>query len=334
MTSNEFVEGDNLAGQPINKFQAVSVKLGWQNPGYRDWQKVYRSPYYGIGFYLGDFYTDELGYPMAAYGFLGIPIKRWKKLELFTEFQFGVTWNWNHYDSITNPKNIAIGGSLTVFLDFGVNVTYPISKNLDLGAGVSFTHFSNGGFERPNRGLNIWSPHIELKYHLKGRPDVRNTPKPGRLPRNNELIFMMGYGDHQIVEHEMDSNYFAVGGVGIYYLRQHSNAFKSGLGVDFNFFWGLTANQDGTHGPVGWDNLTVGLIYQPELIIGQLSLVGGVGIYARHHQYGNFKQLYQRLGVKYHFTQNFSFGINIRAINFMLAEVLEFNLGYRIKWSK
>lgn len=335
LATNEFVKGENSKEKPIDSFQSTSLKFGFQNPGYTDWQKTYNGPSYGIGLFLGDFNSNELGYPLAAYGFFGIPIKRWKKLELYSEFQFGLAWNWHHYDSITNPNNIAIGSGFTVYLDVGINFVYPLTDKLDLGLGCSFTHFSNGGFERPNRGLNIISPSIEFKYHFNKRPDVRSIEKiPKKKGKGNELYFMLGYGDYQIVEHEFDSNYYAVGGLGIYYSFQHSNAFRSGPGIDFNFFWGLTALSDGTPGPIGIDNLTIGLIYSPELVIDRLRLTGGIGIYAKHHQYGNFKQTYQRLGAKYYITDNISAGINVRAINFMLAEILEFNVGYTIKWNK
>ena len=334
--TNDFVRGENQFGEPMKRYQSGSLKLGWQNPGYTDWQKVYHSPTYGVGFYVGDFYNpEELGYPLALYGFFGIPIIRLNKFELYTEFQFGFAWNWQHYDSITNPKNIAIGSGLNVYLDIGLNAYYLITKNLDLGLGISFTHFSNGGFERPNRGVNLVAPSIELKYYLNGRPDVRNIEKaPKNLEKSNDLYFMLGYGDHQINEHELDTNYYAIAGLGIYYSFQHSNAFRSGPGIDINYFWSLTALPDGTPGPQGWDNFTVGLIYSPELIIDRLTLTGGVGIYAKHYQYGNFKQLYQRLGARYNITENFSAGVSIRAINFMLAEFLEFNAGYRIRWKR
>jgi len=336
MSTNDFVEGENQYGEPMVNYQSATLKFGWQNPGYTNWQKVHNAPYYGLGFYVGDFYNpEEVGYPMAAFGFLGIPIKRWKKLEIYSEFQFGVAFNWTHYDSITNPNNIAIGGGLTVYLDIGVNATYAINKNLDLGLGFNFTHFSNGGFERPNRGFNIYSPTIKVNYHLAGRPDVRNIEKPPKdLVKSNDLYFMLGYADYQINEHEMDSNYYALAGLGIYYSFQHSNAFRSGPGIDFNYDFGLSALPDGTPGPHGWDNVIIGLIYTPELIIDRLSLVGGIGIYAKHYQYGNFKQTYQRLGAKFLITENISAGVNVRAINFMLAEYLEFNIGYRIRWKR
>lgn len=335
LPTTDFVKGDNLLGKPMQKYQAYTVKMLWQNPGYTNWQRVYHAPYYGVGLTIGDFYNPgEVGYPVSAFGILGIPIKRWNKLELYSEFQFGIASNWKHYDSINNPKNLVVGGSLTVHLNFGINAFYPITEKLDLGAGMNFIHFSNGGFERPNNGFNIYSPSVELKYHLSGRPDTRSVKSPGKLDRSNDLYLMMGYGDYQLSDHELDTNYFAVGGISAIYFTQFSNAFRLGYGTDVNYWWGLNANADGTPGPYAMENLTLGFLIQPEFMIDKLSLIGGIGIYAVHRNYGNFNQTYQRLGVRYEVYKNVSLGVNIRAINFMLAEFLEFNVGYRIRWMK
>jgi hypothetical protein len=333
--TTDFVRGDNLLGKPMEIYQAYTLKMLWQNPGYTDWQKIYRAPYYGSGLTIGNFFNPkEVGYPVSVYGILGIPIKRWKKLELYTEFQFGITGNWEHYDSIYNPKNLVIGGCLTVHLNIGINAFYPVSENLDLGAAISFVHFSNGGFERPNNGLNLYSSSVELKYHFSGRPDTRSVKSPGRQSRSNDLYFMMGYGDYQIREHELDTNYFAVGGISAIYFTQFSNAFRLGYGTDMNYWWGLNAMPDGTPGPYAAENFTLGFILQPEFIIDKLSLVSAIGIYAVHRNYGNFRQTYQRLGVRYEIGKNLSLGVNVRSINFTMAEFLEFNLGYRISWRK
>lgn len=331
LPTTDFVKGDNLSGEPILHMHTYTLKALWQNPGYTDWQKVYHGPYYGGGISPGDFSNpDEIGYPVSVFGILGIPVKRWNKLELYSEFQFGLAFNWQHYDSVDNPKNLVIGGGLTVHLNLGINAFYPITRNLDLGAGLNFIHFSNGGFERPNRGFNIYAPSVELKYHLTKRPAVRKIGAAGRIQRSNDFYFMLGYGDHQLVEHELDTNYYAVGGISLIYFNQLSNAFRMGLGSDINYWWGLNAKADGTIGPRTAENFTIGLILQPELIIDKLTLVGGIGIYAHHLHYGSFNQTYQRLGVRYDFYKNTSIGINVRAVNFMLAEFLEFNLGYKI----
>ncbi len=333
--TSPFVMGDNLNGKPIDKYQYLSVKALWQNPGYTHWQRVYRSPYYGVGLSLGDFFNSkEVGYPLSLYGILGVPIKRWRKIEVFSEFQFGMTGNWKYYDSISNPKNIVIGGGHTVHLDVGFKLIYNIDRHFDLGAGCSFIHFSNGGFERPNRGFNIYSPNLELKYRFAARPDYRVVPKANKLKKSHNLLIMLGYGDYQLVKHELDTNYFAFAGISLIYLNQLTNAFRLGGGTDLNYWWGLNANPDGTYAGYSFDNITVGLIIQPEFMISKLTLVGGVGVYAHHKDYGSFKQLYQRLGVRFDVYKNYSVGINIRAINFMLAEVLEFNFSHRFQWEK
>jgi hypothetical protein len=334
LPTNPFVKGDNKLGVPIDRYRGASFKVGWQNPGYTQWQRVYRGPYYGIGYWLGDFYSEELGNPMALYGYFGIPIFKTKYLQLYSDLQFGLAWHWRYYDSISNPYNIAIGGSMTVYLDLGFNAFVPLGKYLDLGAGFTFSHFSNGGFERPNRGLNIYSPSIELKYHLRGRPETRNLTKAEKEPKTHDLYIMLGYGDHQLNAHELSSYYYAVGGISAFYQLRHSNAWRSGLGVDMNYWWGLNALPDGSPGPRNLENLTLGFMYQPEFIIGDLSLVCGMGIYGRSYRYGNWKQFYQRLGVIYRVYDNFTMGVNIRAVNFMLAEFLEFNWGYRFKWKR
>lgn len=335
LPTNPFVQGENMQGKPLEHYQAFTLKVQLQNPGYKDWQRIYKGPYYGIGITMGDFFNpEEVGYPASLYGMFGIPIKRWKKFELYSEFQFGLTSNWIKYDSMTNPHNIVIGGGLTVHLNIGISAYYQMTKHIDLGAGLSFFHFSNGGFERPNRGFNIYAPSVEVKYHLNARPDVRAITSPGRLARSNDLYFMLGYGDHQLVEHELDTNYYAVGGVSVIYFTQLSNAFRLGYGADLNYWWGLNALPDGSPGPYSFDNFTLGVILQPELIIDRLTLVSGIGIYVLHSKYGNFQQTYQRLGVRYELYKNISLGVNVRAINFMLAEFLEFNIGYRIRWMK
>ncbi len=335
MPSNLFVRGDNLQNHPVEQYMALSVKTLWQNPGYTDWQKIYKGPYYGFGFSIGDFGNPyEIGYPASSYAILGLPLVRIKKLELFTEFQYGLTYNWRHYDSENNPKNIAIGGILTVHLDLALKMFYDLSPNLDLGAGVSFTHFSNGGIKRPNHGFNIYSPLAEVRYRFVPRHDYKNIEKTGRLKRSNDLLVMRAGSIYQLAEFEPDTNYFAVYGWSFIYLHQISNAVRVGIGRDMNYWWGMTVNSDGTMGARTIKNLSVGYILQPELIIDRLTLVGGIGLYVKHLHFGNFNQLYQRLGIRFDLYKTLSLGVNVRAINFNRAEFMEFNLGYRVQWFK
>lgn len=335
MPTTEFVGGENLQGTPLTRYQSYSIKMLWQNPGYTHWQQVFKAPYYGVGVSLNNFFNpEELGYPVSVYGVIGMPILRWRKLHFYSEFQFGMAAGWKHFDEEENTYNMAIGSSITVHVSGEINAKFDLSKNTDIGIGAGFVHFSNGGMERPNRGMNILSASAKLNYHFGGKPKVDHIKVEEPKAKSRSLLLMLSHGNHQLVEHELDSNYFAIAGMSAIYLEQLSQAFRFGAGADLNYFFGLNANDDGTIAPRDASNLTVGFILQPEIIIDRLTLVGGIGIYARHRNYGNFKQSYQRLGARFDFYKNVSFGVNVRAINFMLAEFMEFNLAYRIDWKK
>lgn len=333
--TTDFVKGENRTGAAIQNYQYYTVNALWQNPAYKQWQQIFAVPYYGLGVAVGDFNNaTEIGYPISVYGVYGLPIMRLSKFALYSEFQFGLASNWEHYDEESNPYNLVIGGGLTVHLNIGLNLKYQITPKLDLGAGINFVHFSNGGMERPNKGFNIYTPALELKYHFGGKADLKSLTKAAKNPQYHGLYMMLGYGNHQLNEHELDTNYFAIGGLNMLYVNQLSNAFRLGAGFDLNYWWGLNALPNGTIGNRTAENITLGLLIQPEILIDKLTIVGGFGIYARHLHFGNFKQSYQRLGVRYDIYKTYSIGINIRAVNFMLAEFLEFNIGYTIEWEK
>jgi len=333
LQTNGFVKGDNQAGKPMVNFMSFSLKLLWQNPGYTDWQRIHNIPYYGVGLSVGDLFNpEEIGYPGSLYGILGIPFKRWEKLEIYMELQLGLATHWVIYDPVKNPKNIAIGSDFTSHLNFGFRAFYPVGEKLDLGAGVSFTHFSNGGLERPNYGINQLAPYFDLKYRLAGRPEIPELKAPDPLELKKEIVLTGSYSRYQTITDTLDLHYYTVGGLSTYHLWQHSEALKSGFGVDLNVLTGLNIDPMGYPNPLCWDNFTLGIGYQLEFVFDRLSMVGSLGNYAVHVVYKPFHQFYQRIGIKFYLLKNLYTGVNVRTVNFATAEYLEFNLGYRI-WS-
>src|SRR5262245_65258131 len=50
--------------------RTLTVDIGRQTDGTRDWHRVYNYPSYGVGLFIGRFDQDrELGRPFATYGF-------------------------------------------------------------------------------------------------------------------------------------------------------------------------------------------------------------------------------------------------------------------------
>jgi hypothetical protein len=80
-TTNEFLRGTNNEAEKINTYQAFSIKFSTQTTGKKHWEQLYKFPYWGIGLYMADFYNpEEIGFPLAFYGFLNAPFIRWNKL--------------------------------------------------------------------------------------------------------------------------------------------------------------------------------------------------------------------------------------------------------------
>ena len=79
--THAFVKGDNPHNEAYGGYYSLSLKYGIHTDGRKDWQQLYGYPVWGIGLYKAFFFNDydELGNPAAAYIFLNLPLKRWKR---------------------------------------------------------------------------------------------------------------------------------------------------------------------------------------------------------------------------------------------------------------
>jgi len=361
LQTNEFVKGQNDAGQVIDYFQSISLQYAVETDGREIWQQIYGYPSWGFGLYAVNFFdADEIGTPSAAYGFINAPLYRLKRWSLNYEVGFGLTWDWKPYDQNLNPYQYAIGSSKTVFIDVGFNVQLMLGKHFNLTAGGTFTHFSNGATKVPNYGINLVAPRLGVKYVFKERPEFKTYEIPkyesewefvalvaGAM---KQLAFDTTYTDTIVGNHAETYGIFTFStGVN----RQISRKVKFGLGLDvgydgaynsyINYENGVITRMDAGDGI----KLNVGFYGSFELVIHKLSLVVQPGWYVYREEWAVPEKKegtavipprrksggsYQRLGIKYHVFENVFLGINIRAYDFGIADYIEWNAGYRIKW--
>ena len=62
-----------------------------------------------------------------------------------------------------------------------------LSKYLDLNAGISLTHFSNGNTTYPNMGLNTGGIRLGLAYYINRQPLAVPKVKREKLPDSRSL---------------------------------------------------------------------------------------------------------------------------------------------------
>lgn len=181
LQTNDFLRGENQSGEPIESFGSLRLEFGWQTDGSRDWHHSYNFPSYGMGIYGSQYNNDkELGTPTSLYGFFEWPLVRGERWQFNFDIAFGFTHDWQAYDPETNPKNMAFGLGRSVHIEGGPNVMYRLGDRWALIGGLTFTHFSNGGTQRPNHGLNQVGPLL-LRPVRHRQTDA--TPDPAACGR-------------------------------------------------------------------------------------------------------------------------------------------------------
>ena len=355
LLTNDFLKGENSSNQVIDYYQALALTYSVQTDGSKEWHHIFNFPYFGFGSYNANFFNvDELGTPTALFGFMGFPFARKEKSVWGYELGFGLTYNWEPYHKYDNPFNVAIGSYRTVYIDANLFYEYHLSPRWDIRGSFGFTHFSNGGTKKPNSGINLLSPAIEVSYNFKDRPLLIQKPQPA-YEQHYEIALQIGSGSSNVLyDNPNDPTPPAADKATADIMHSYLNfsaailkqaTWKNKFGVGFDVTYDEKANvtvtnpEDGSQEPVVEfadklsEKMMLGLYGTYEYTIDRLSVASYLGFLVFRDKGPNANPfLYQKFGLKYHFKNDMYAGLLVRAHNFSVAEVIEWNIGYRIKW--
>lgn len=343
--TNEFLRGDNVEIEKINAYQALALKVSTQTTGNKPWEQLYRYPYWGGGIYVAGFYEPEqIGTPVAVYGFLNAPFIRWDKLSFNYELGLGLTFNWKSFDPLTNKYNSSIGAGESVIIDAGLNLEYNLTEKFGLNAGFSLSHFSNGALKKPNLGLNTIAPRLSIKYNFADLPEFKQTHIPS-YSGHDEWVFSVYGGAKNVIFDTLNIDivekyegvYFPEIGISLGYNRQISYKSKIGLGVTTSFDGSVEAqiaiDKNEIEPEIGnfQDKILISVYPSYELVIHKISIILQPSFYI-FRQKLNYQSpvSHQRVGFKYHFTDHFFAGVTLRAYKYHVSDFIEWNLGYSI----
>lgn len=343
--TNDFIKGSNIEAERINTYQTFSLKLSKQTTGHKLWEQLYKYPNWGLGVYVADFHNpEEIGVPIAFYGFFNAPFKRWEKWSINYELGFGATFNWKSFNPVTNQYNIAIGAGESFLIDAGINLKYNLTEKVELITGFSLTHFSNGALKKPNMGINTIAPKIGLKYNFYDRFVYKKQEVPEYRSKNEWLFSAFGGVKNVILDtlnidifEKYEGVFFPVFGLTGVYNRQISYMSKLGLGMTFSYDGSVNAqiaidenDLEPVNGSLG-DKIQVSIYPSYELVINKLSLVLQPAFYIYRRKFKNQSPCFhQRIGIKYFVTENLFAGIILRDYAFHVSDYIEWTLGYRI----
>jgi len=346
--TNDFLKGNNVEADTIDRFQAFSLRFSKQTIGEKQWEQLYKYPNWGISSSVFDFYNpEEIGVPFSFYGFFNAPFKRWERLSLNYELALGLTFNWKSFNPVTNKYNTSIGAGQSFIVDVGLNLRYNLSEHFDLETGFSLTHFSNGAIKLPNNGINTIAPKISLKYNFFEKLKFLKQEIP-EYKDNNEWIVSLFGGVKNVIYDTLDIDiikkyqgvYFPVVGISTSFNRQVSHKSKFGVGMSISYNSSVNAQiaiDEGDLDPVDGpfvDKLQISIYPSYELVIDKLSLIFQPSYYIYRKQTKNQSpNFYQKIGLKYHFNNDIFTGVMLRAYDFQKSDFMQWTLGYRIKWN-
>ncbi len=316
---NEIIEGHS---------QAYELSFYKSTIGEKSWQQLYNYPKMGVSalaINMGN--EQEIGMGYGIFPFIEIPLNR-RKINWRLKIGYGLGYIEKPFDRETNFKNIAIGSHFNVLIYANMGWSIKLSDALRTSAGVSFIHFSNGSYSRPNLGVNVFSINTGLSYNF-GKKEKVLVNEIEERPHKWTKSIMLGVGIKEIPPVEGPKYFVSSYSFNIIKTRAEKSSF--GFGADFFYNTSLSdliAN-DTTTSPSGMDNFRFGLVGIYSFDFGKISLMIEMGGYVFSKYKGN-GDIYNRFTMRFNVNNKLFLNAGLKT-HFAVADFIEVGIGYNIK---
>lgn len=297
--------------------------LGYQTSGNDPRNLSLNNPYYGLGLYYGAFGDDAIEDVFATFVFLDIPVWQGQKSSLNIAAAMGLALNCSQYSFDDDPSFLENSSYANVYSHISLSYHYWVSPRLDLGLGARFQHFSNGGWQYPNHGMEMASVQLSVSY-LPLMDDVSKASLP-KFEKKHEFITVLSVGvngsetnyDKKFFNSTLSSAYSVI--------RKPCYALSGGVDITYN---GSLSEMESPSSSAVADLIYGGVFISNELIYQKTRLGVQVGTYLFGDP--NFESsIYERLVLRYQFVPKsfLHFGIKLNGDK---SECLEWGIGFVI----
>lgn len=309
-------------------YNGLDLTFGWTNIDPDNiYGKIYRLPTYGIGYYISTFHTNVIGNPNALFFKMNIPIMFEGNRKFTASYisAFGLSFNFNPYDSIYNPNNTLIGSSVNCYFHIGLNLNFHINNKLTFFGSGGFKHFSNGTLKVPNKGLNMAQLSAGIKYNFADKPvNQPNITLPGYI-KHNQYNLMLAIGGRS--QNYGEPNYLKLT-LGGNYLRQISYKYRLGIGLDFFYSANSDLRIDSDESSFS-KSVSSAVVGSWEWVLNRtLTIPIGLGYYVhRNIENGEIEKYYERIGLRVRISDHYNLGVTIKA-HADIADIFEWTFAY------
>lgn len=314
-------------------------ELHWarHSGGRKQWHQRLNYPVFGFGLLharLGN--SDIFG---NAYGVLSSVMfqTRFAKWNINYRIGTGLAYLTRFYHPITNNTNNVIGSPINNVTQVMAGIEYHLSTQWHTTASVSFTHFSNGRTQTPNLGINVPAYGLGLRYipQLPKYHADTNRLNSAHLDHRWHIALKIGQGIQEV--EQPGGPKYSVYVCQLYTANRLSPQWQLHAGIEANYYsanyylgisQGLYTAQEASATALKIIPYVAG-----ELLLGRVSLYGGLGIYAYSK---GLKRgfLPTKIGVQYYLTpadrrigQQLYIGVYLKS-HLSVADYTELGLGY------
>jgi hypothetical protein len=310
-----------------DQIYGLEINFGLLPSNGRSWVASYKRPEIGFGLYHTSLGNKEVfGKATALYPYINFPLYDSPKLDFYLKIGMGLAYTRKKFDETKNNANVAIGSHINAFFKLMSGAHFSISPKVAINSGIGFSHLSNGAIKLPNKGLNMLTTNIGIKYYLNDRKPLTYVPPINKGKLDNEISFILSGG---VKELENKNRYYTTSlscnyGIGI-------NA-KQRLGLGVDFFYDESKNKENTDSNDNTnfeDQFSQAITFTHDFVIQRFSIIANIGVYTWYRTKPE-RPIYSRVGLRYQISDHIIGNISLKA-HVGRADFIEWGIGYKIK---
>ncbi len=318
----------DLEEQAKKPARMLELNLGWQTSGSQTWHRMYNLPSYGLGISFTDLGNpDILGEVRSGFLFMEFMFGEFQKTHRRFKVSLGLAHFNTYYDPVKNPENRVIGAPWNVHFNLNYKLSLHIGENLWLTPGLSFTHFSNGAYRKPNRGLNMLDANMGLRYRLGDANFITYSHEEAYKVEYEETQTLFLTYSAGLMERSIgDPTYIARTLTANQTIRKK---FRTRWGVGLDLFYDDHAKEqmrekhDNTN---YFDYMRIGGFASCDIVFNRLSMLLNLGTYL-YYGYDPEQLIYKRIGLRYQTRPGIVGHLALKAHGGR-ADYIEWGIGY------
>lgn len=295
------------------------------------WPSHFGYPKFGVSLSYLNFGKPELtGKAIGILPFIEFRIFHIGKVNFNMRLGTGIGYLTKKWDLKTNNLNKAIGSHFNGNMRAHGTMTFPLPRNLELNLGAGITHYSNGNITLPNLGVNSIEAFAALHWNFKPILKAKLPPRDtSTVLKRHHFEFTPFYATKQ-ANLVFGKRVHVIGTALRYYYRVSTRS-QWGGGLEYTFDPGYVYRDnpnDVVEKPNFRNSSEFSVVIGHELLLGKFGFITDIGTY--FYTPSELKgPIYQRLGFKYHFADNWIARASIKA-HFSRADFFEWGISYTI----